>query len=68
MIEQLEAQALNIPPKLVVGDGALGFLKTVQPKAKEALHDILMVETRQSTDKAFARFLRCFEAKYPIAV
>ena len=73
--EQLEAQGLKIPPKLVVGYDALGFWKTVakkwpeiatqrcwvhitvnvlnkapkavQPKIKEALHDIWMAETRR---------------------
>ena len=70
VIEQLESQGMEIPPKLAVGDGALGFWKAaakkwprtvtqrcwvhktanvlnkvpraLQPKLKEALHDIWM--------------------------
>ena len=32
VIEQLESQGLKIPPKLVVGDGALGFWKAAEKK------------------------------------
>ncbi len=32
VIEQLEAQGLTLPPKLVVGDGALGFWKAAEKK------------------------------------
>ncbi len=96
VIEQLESQGLTLPPKLVVGDGALGFWKAaekkwpttikqrcwvhktanvlnkvpkaVQPKIKEALHDIWMAETRQSAYKAFDACVKRFEAKYPGAM
>ena len=32
VIEQLESQGLTIPPKLAIGDGALGFWKAVAKK------------------------------------
>lgn len=93
---QLEAQGLTIPPKLAIGDGALGFWKalgkkwphtatqrcwvhktanvlnkvpkSVQPKVKEALHDIWQAETRNDAYKAFDNTLKRFEAKYPGAM
>ena len=96
VIEQLESQGLTIPPKLAVGDGALGFWKAlakkwpatrkqrcwvhktanvlnkvpkaVQPKLKEALHDIWMAETRGAAYKAFDGCAKRFEAKYPGAM
>jgi len=96
VLTQLENQGLAIPPKLAVGDGALGFWKalakkwpqtatqrcwvhktanvlnkvpkSVQPKIKEALHDIWQAETRDAADKAFDSTLKRFEAKYPGAI
>jgi transposase-like protein len=96
VIEQLESQGLQIPPKLIAGDGALGLWKAVakkwptaaaqrccvhktanvlnkvpkaiQPKIKEALHDIWMADTRQAAYSAFDNCLRRFEAKYPKAM
>jgi transposase-like protein len=41
--------------------------KSVQPKAKEMLHDIWQAATRKDADKAFALFVATFEAKYPKA-
>jgi transposase-like protein len=96
VIEQLESQGLSIPPKLAIGDGALGFWKAVakkwpttrtqrcwvhktanvlnkvpkpmQPKIKEALHDIWMAETRDGAHKAFDGCVKRFEGKYPGAM
>ena len=96
VIELLESQGLQMPPKLIAGDGALGLWKAVakkwpttatqrcwvhktanvlskvpkaiQPKLKEALHDIWMAETRQAAYGAFNNCLRRFEAKYPKAM
>jgi transposase-like protein len=96
VIEQLESQGLQIPPKLAVGDGALGFWKAlakkwpdtaqqrcwvhktanvlnkvpkaVQPKVKEALHDIWMADTREAAYQAFDGCVKRFEAKYPKAM
>lgn len=96
VLTQLESQGLTIPPKLAIGDGALGFWKalakkwpqtatqrcwvhktanvlnkvpkSVQPKVKEALHDIWQAETRDKAYKAFDNTLKRFEAKYPGAM
>ena len=38
--------------------------KSVQPRAKEALHEIWMAETRDAANKAFDRFLEKYGAKY----
>lgn len=35
VIEQLESQGLTIPPKLAIGDGALGFWKAITKKWPE---------------------------------
>ncbi len=42
--------------------------KSVPPKAKEAIHNIWMAETREMAEKAFDAFVSRFEAKYPKAV
>jgi len=39
--------------------------KSVQPKAKQALHEIWMAESRESAEEAFDGFLSIYEAKYP---
>jgi putative transposase len=41
--------------------------KSVQPKAKEMLHEIFQAPTRAAANKAFDQFVRTFEAKYPKA-
>lgn len=41
--------------------------KSVQAKAKKAVHEIWMAETRKEADKAFDRFLETYQAKYPKA-
>ncbi len=41
--------------------------KSVQPKAKSALHDIWQAATREDAEQAFDRFIVTFEAKYPKA-
>jgi len=92
----LKGRGLTLPPKLAVGDGALGFWaavreiypdtrpqrcwvhktanvlnylpKALQPKAKAALHEIWMAETKPQALVAFAQFVTTFEAKYPKAV
>ncbi len=42
--------------------------KAVQPKIKEALHDIWMADTRQAAHKAYDSCVRRFEDKYPGAM
>ncbi len=41
--------------------------KSVQPKAKQALHEIWMAETREAAEKAFDLFLATYQTKYPKA-
>ena len=41
--------------------------KSVQPKAKQALHEIWMAETHESAEDAFDAFVKSYEAKYPKA-
>jgi len=42
--------------------------KSSQPKAKEALHEIWMAETRENAEAAFDLFVSTYEDKYPGAV
>jgi putative transposase len=42
--------------------------KSVQPKAKAALHEIWMAETRQAAEVSFDQFLMTYQPKYPKAV
>ena len=42
--------------------------KSMQPKAKSALHEIWMAETKAKAQTAFERFVTSFSAKYPKAV
>ena len=41
--------------------------KTVQPKAKSALHEIGQAATREDAERAFDQFIATYEAKYPQA-
>src|SRR5215467_29965 len=41
--------------------------KSVQPKAKELLHEIYLAPSRAAAEKAFDLFLSTYEAKYPKA-
>jgi putative transposase len=41
--------------------------KRVQPKAKQALHDIWQAETRKAAEQAFDLFVSTYEPKYPKA-
>jgi len=93
---ELKRRGLAIPPRLAVGDGALGFWaalreiypetrqqrcwvhktanvlnylpRSLQPKAKAALHEIWMAETKAQALVAFEQFVAAFGAKYPKAV
>ena len=42
--------------------------KSVQPKVKDALHQIWQADTQSNADQAFDRFEQMFAAKYPKAV
>lgn len=93
---ELTQRGLKTPPKLAVGDGALGFWKAVgklwpttdqqrcwvhktanvleklpkamQPKVKDALHNIWQAESREDADKAWVNCLERFIPKYPKAM
>ena len=41
--------------------------KSLQPKAKQALHEIWQADTREDAEKAFDLFLATYEPKYPKA-
>ena len=41
--------------------------KRLQPRAKEAIHDIWMADTREAAHAAFDSFLEAYSAKYPKA-
>ncbi len=41
--------------------------KSVQPKAKQALHEIWRAETKAAAERAFEAFLTTYEPKYPKA-
>jgi putative transposase len=41
--------------------------KRLQPRAKEAIHDIWMADTREAANQAFDSFLQIYSAKYPKA-
>lgn len=41
--------------------------KSIQPKAKSALHDIWQAATRDDAERAFEQFIVTYEAKYPKA-
>ena len=96
LLLRLQDQGLQEPPKLAIGDGALGFWKALaqvfpttrvqrcwvhktanvlnslpksqQPQAKSALHEIYLSATKSDAAKAFDRFIKTYDAKYPKAV
>ena len=96
LLLRIKAQGLKHPPKLAVGDGALGFWKAlgkvfpktvhqrcwvhktanvlnklpkaVQPKVKQALHEIWMAPTKEDAYKAFNIAISTYSAKYPKAM
>lgn len=96
LITDLHHRGLRKPPKLAVGDGALGFWaavnehwsntaqqrcwvhktanvlnrlpKSMQPKVKQALHDIWQADSKENAEKAFEHCLIKFSAKYPKAM
>jgi transposase-like protein len=95
VLRDLRKRGLVVPPKLAVGDGALGFWaaleetfpetrqqrcwvhktanvlnylpRSIQPRAKAALHEIWMAETKLAAQKAFDEFVASYGAKYPKA-
>jgi putative transposase len=45
-----------------------GLPKSQQPQAKSALHEIYMAPSKDEAQKAFERFIKTYQAKYPKAV
>ncbi len=96
VLQDLRNRNLKSAPKLVIGDGALGFWKalpkvfpesrglrcwvhkianvlaklpkSMQPKVKESLHNIMLAEDRETAYKAFDDTVKLYEAKYPNAM
>lgn len=96
LLLRIKAQGLKHPPKLAVGDGALGFWKAlskvypetvhqrcwvhktanvlnklpklIQPKVKQALHEIWMAPTKDDAYKAFGITIDTYKDKYPKAM
>ena len=96
VLMDLTQRGLTKPPKLAIGDGAMGFWnavgkvwpttdqqrcwvhktanvmeklpKAMQPKVKEALHNIWQAETRDEAYKAFDHCIERFSVKYPKAM
>jgi Transposase, Mutator family len=64
-----QSNRYSVPFRLVGQTDVLNYLpKSVQPKAKSALHQIWMAETKAKAQAAFERFVAGFKAKYPKAV
>ena len=96
LLVDLKKHGLKVPPKVAIGDGALGFWKALpkvfgktrrqrcwvhktvnvldklpksaQKKAKSAIQEIWMAETKENAEKAFDYFTEAYGAKYPKAV
>lgn len=92
----LKARGLEEPPKLAVGDGAMGFWaaleevfpatrhqrcwvhktanvlnylpRSMQARAKVALHEVWMAPARAEAERAFDQFVATYQLKYPKAV
>lgn len=57
---------LDVPGDLHKTANVLNQLpKSVQPRAKEDIHQIWMAETRRAANQAFDAFLEKYGAKYP---
>ena len=66
----LESRLRRDPPATLLDaqDDALNCLpKSIQAKAKQALHAIWQAETKAEAEKAFDLFLETYEPKYPKA-
>ncbi len=91
LLLDLKRRGLEVPPRLAIADGALGFWKAAgevwpktreqrcwvhrprmcspscrsqQPKAKRALHEIWMAETKAAAELAFDPFIESYTPKY----
>ena len=92
LLLDLKRRGLDVPPRLIIADGALGFWKAAgevwpktreqrcwvhktanvlaklpksqQPKAKRALQEIWMAETKVAAELAFDAFIESYALKY----
>lgn len=92
LLLDLKRRGLDVPPRLVIADGALGFWKAAgevwpktreqrgwvhktanvlaklpksqQPKAKRALQEVWMAETKAAAELAFEAFIESYALKY----
>jgi transposase-like protein len=92
LLLDLKRRGLDVPPRLAIADGALGFWKATgevwpktreqrcwvhktanviaklpksqQPKAKRALQEIWMAETKAAAELAFDAFIESYTPKY----
>ncbi|MGY3621609.1 putative transposase [Bradyrhizobium sp. USDA 10063] len=92
LLLELKRRGLDVPPRLAIADGALGFWKAAgevwpktreqccwvhktanvlaklpksqQPKAKRALQEIWMAETKAGAELAFDAFIESYTPKY----
>ncbi len=92
LLLDLKRRGLDVPPRLTIADGALGFWKAAgevwpktreqrcwvhktanvlaklpksqQPKAKRALQEIWMAETKAAAELAFDAFIESYTPKY----
>ena len=92
LLLDLKRRGLDVPPRLAIADGALGFWKAAgevwpktpeqrcwvhktanviaklpksqQPKAKRALQEIWMAETKAAAELAFDAFIESYTPKY----
>jgi transposase-like protein len=92
LLLDLKRRGLDVPPELMIADGALGFWKAAgetwprtreqrcwvhktanvlaklpksqQPKAKRALQEIWMAETKADAETAFDAFIESYSSKY----
>ena len=92
LLLDLKRRGLDVPPRLVIADGALGFWKAAgevwpktreqrcwvhktanvlaklpksqQPKAKRALQEIWMAETKAAAELALEAFIESYALKY----
>ena len=92
LLHDLKRRGLDVPPRLAIADGALGFWKAAgevwpktreqrcwvhktanvlaklpksqQPKAKRALQEIWMAETKAAAELAFDAFVESYALKY----
>jgi putative transposase len=67
LIQDLASRGLKLPPKLAIGDGALGFWAALDEAWPQTRCQRCWVHKTANVLKAFDQFVRNFSAKYPKA-